>query len=459
MLRQMEFDADRYEARVAGSDAFGPTSIRLRLLAVSSNAAFASLRQSWREGQLGDDFPGLVVGYLSRMPEKVRLGVEAVSVEGRTRLFDTHPSDADRMRSVLAENAPGVFSLEKPATSLLRDFPALTKKATLLMYQEMIGDGVTAQNLVPSSTLLRHDDEIEKDYHALRSYFIGCLDPADLPTLEANLQPIEDPAPAVEEIRKLRAKLEAAAPRAQPLIGQLGELRSREASLRSMRSLRAAGVNTPAGAPSFPPDIDAELTDTEKKIEDLRRKLAPVAAALCRRWTLGLRVLRGGAGAAIRKACGAGDGQLPVLLEAQAALGAARATLLDLEKTCIVNRALAGALAEASEEAARKRVLTQIQRGVEDWRRQLGSLGGALAGVEHPFAPASRKASVAEHSIGQVPATALDVDACFRVAFQARDDLRDLGARIRGRLALLAERVETDVAGLPPLSGPASGGA
>lgn len=43
MLRQMEFDADRYEARVAGSDVFEKTSVRINMLGLASRAAFSDL--------------------------------------------------------------------------------------------------------------------------------------------------------------------------------------------------------------------------------------------------------------------------------------------------------------------------------------------------------------------------------------------------------------------------------
>ena len=49
MLRQMEFDADRYEARVAGSDTFVQTCQALGLLQVASQAAMNELQMSWRE--------------------------------------------------------------------------------------------------------------------------------------------------------------------------------------------------------------------------------------------------------------------------------------------------------------------------------------------------------------------------------------------------------------------------
>jgi Zn-dependent protease with chaperone function len=47
MLRQMEFDADSYEAKVAGSEAFESTATRLRVLNVATQVALEDVRQSW----------------------------------------------------------------------------------------------------------------------------------------------------------------------------------------------------------------------------------------------------------------------------------------------------------------------------------------------------------------------------------------------------------------------------
>ena len=44
MLRQMEFDADRYETRVAGSDVFVQSCQKLGLLSVASSAAMNELQ-------------------------------------------------------------------------------------------------------------------------------------------------------------------------------------------------------------------------------------------------------------------------------------------------------------------------------------------------------------------------------------------------------------------------------
>src|SRR5690606_26615475 len=60
-LRQMEYDADRYEARFAGSDAFESTTRKMGYLGAALQTAYSQLGRMQREGTLVDDLPRLVV--------------------------------------------------------------------------------------------------------------------------------------------------------------------------------------------------------------------------------------------------------------------------------------------------------------------------------------------------------------------------------------------------------------
>src|SRR5579884_2020005 len=72
MLRQMEFDADRYECRVAGTSAFIQTSQRLACLNVASSVAYSELNDAWRERRLCDDLAALIRSREADMPPEIR---------------------------------------------------------------------------------------------------------------------------------------------------------------------------------------------------------------------------------------------------------------------------------------------------------------------------------------------------------------------------------------------------
>ena len=148
MLRQMEYDADRYEARVAGSDCFAATACRLRELGAATEDAFASLQNAWRDGRLADDLPRLIHSQVSRMTKDQRAAIERQVHDTTTGLFDTHPADRDRVASVNKEAAAGIFDLDPPATALFGDFEALSKATTRSYYRQMLGPATELPKLV-----------------------------------------------------------------------------------------------------------------------------------------------------------------------------------------------------------------------------------------------------------------------------------------------------------------------
>jgi Zn-dependent protease with chaperone function len=155
MLRQMEYDADRYECRVAGSDTFRETMVRLQELNLASNAAFAALRDSWRAQRLPDSLPHFIVGTFSGIPLDVREETGRRVAGSTTGIFDTHPCDTDRVRAAEALAAPGVFRSDDPATTLFRDFASLSRRVTRLSYEKEHALTIRHQNLVDTETCLR----------------------------------------------------------------------------------------------------------------------------------------------------------------------------------------------------------------------------------------------------------------------------------------------------------------
>jgi Zn-dependent protease with chaperone function len=123
LLRQMEFDADRYEARVAGSRAFAETMRRLQILNIASHGAYSVLAACWKEGKYPDNLPALIVHMAEQIPAKDRRRVEKEIMKLNTSLFDTHPSDRDRVASVQKEpRASFTSTSRRPSCSAI--FPS-----------------------------------------------------------------------------------------------------------------------------------------------------------------------------------------------------------------------------------------------------------------------------------------------------------------------------------------------
>ena len=157
MLRQMEYDADRYETRLAGTAAFADTMRQLLLLEVATNSAYLLALSSWHgTGKLPDDLSTLIHTLAEAVPPKELRKIEREHEKSGTGLFDTHPAHGDRLASVRRENAPGIFHLEGPATDLFKDFPRMSRAVTFDFYRNVISKRVKRGALLTVAEFLHH---------------------------------------------------------------------------------------------------------------------------------------------------------------------------------------------------------------------------------------------------------------------------------------------------------------
>ena len=138
MSRQMEFDADSYEAKLAGSAEFARTAGRLRALNAAHGAAMNDAYQTYQAKELPDDLPALVVWRDEIMPADVRDSLAKQTEESKTAWNDTHPADPDRIKAALALQAAGVFQHDAPASELFADFSATSKAVTRHYFEHIL---------------------------------------------------------------------------------------------------------------------------------------------------------------------------------------------------------------------------------------------------------------------------------------------------------------------------------
>ena len=199
MLRQMEFDADRYEARVAGSQAFAETARRLHVLMAAYQGAMADLGSSWREKRLGDNLPALVMANVDQIPHHVMVKIRESVAEGETGYFDTHPSDRDRIASAEQEETPGIFHLEEPARVIFTDFDELARRASLSFYPGILDQQVSPESLVSTEELVARQKELEETREGLRRYFQDTFSPVRRLGLSAeSIEPSKEPEVVAE---------------------------------------------------------------------------------------------------------------------------------------------------------------------------------------------------------------------------------------------------------------------
>jgi predicted Zn finger-like uncharacterized protein len=154
MLRQMEFDADRYEARFAGSDAFAKTIRKLHLLNAAFEFAQLQLSASLDERKLVDNLPGLVLHHARSAPPDAAENIKKVIAESKTGWFDSHPCDRERIAAAEQLATPGIFHVDRPAAELFADFNAQAAAATWDLYLGYFGPKVPRTALQPIKEFL-----------------------------------------------------------------------------------------------------------------------------------------------------------------------------------------------------------------------------------------------------------------------------------------------------------------
>ncbi len=207
LSRQMEFDADRYEARMVGASCFAETMWRFRLMSLAENGACADLNSSWQQRRMPDNFPKLVMANIPQIPEQVVSAFRQQAATASSGLFDTHPSDKDRIARARRE-APddGIFHLDGPATDVFRDFDALAKAVSFDMYRASLGPSISQDQLFEVSELLATQAAAQEGAVAAGRFFLGALDmsrrlpmPGEYPAAPAELAAAERSLAAARE--------------------------------------------------------------------------------------------------------------------------------------------------------------------------------------------------------------------------------------------------------------------
>lgn len=239
LSQQMEFDADRYGATVAGSDTIREISLRVRGLIVAWHQSRMKNAAAWQEGRLVDDLADAVRLRLQSFDPREWDGI-ALELQGAhtTEYWDTHPADQERIENAERLRAPGLFPDDRPAAGLFSDFGVLSRRITMLYYKDAQFP-VSPSRMIDAQKLwgMHRIDDTLKD--AWMRYSNGLL--SDVMPLRPH--EIADPAVAaigwqqsVDELRRL-------GPEVQGLWARMGKRRDRADSLAFWLLLIEHGID------------------------------------------------------------------------------------------------------------------------------------------------------------------------------------------------------------------------
>lgn len=173
LLRQMEYDADRYEARVAGSDAVAGTFARMHEISIAEDIGLNELGALWNEKKLPDDLPSYFIGRLGTIEDESLQGYMTDAMASKTNWLSTHPSDSDRIKSAENENSPGLLHANLEANILFSNFEDLSRRASTSHYNFLLGERFDQRYLNPTTELLEAQNKEASRVLGVRRFFQG----------------------------------------------------------------------------------------------------------------------------------------------------------------------------------------------------------------------------------------------------------------------------------------------
>ncbi len=147
--RQMEFDADRYEIALVGSEVFVTTGEELHLLNAASGHAMEGMYSLIKKAVMIDNIPRMIQLCRHKMPSDEVAKVKQAIATGKTGLLDTHPCTRERGEAAQRIGQAGVFTIDRPARELFRHYDALCSNVTQDFYRNAIGRLVNPSELQP----------------------------------------------------------------------------------------------------------------------------------------------------------------------------------------------------------------------------------------------------------------------------------------------------------------------
>jgi len=155
LLRQMEFDADRVEARVVGSDTFESMTLRFGLLMRTAGDLEQDVIGHWQGTlQLPDNFPALFAQRLEHVNPRQHAKCEAELLALKCSWADSHPSPAQRIAAAREAAEPGVFAADGSASQLFEHFEPLSRVVSQAHYEDDLDLIVNTQYLTSVERIL-----------------------------------------------------------------------------------------------------------------------------------------------------------------------------------------------------------------------------------------------------------------------------------------------------------------
>jgi len=139
LLRQMEYDADKYEIQFAGSKNFQQTSDRLQILNASYGQMIPSIVEAAYKQKTVKNLPRSIMKNTKVLEPQLVQQLLVASYSTKAGMFDSHPSDGQRIAKAEAMAAEGIFHSTAPASALFSNFEMTCESITDDFYRNEFG--------------------------------------------------------------------------------------------------------------------------------------------------------------------------------------------------------------------------------------------------------------------------------------------------------------------------------
>ena len=474
MLRQMEYDADRYETHLVGSQVFESTTQRMVELSLAHEWAFQDLGNAWEEGRLVDNLPALILANERQIPEDIREKVLKIALrDARTGLFHTHPCDLDRISSARklkaqplfeldishgkiqthieqakTENTAKIFTSSPPASILFREFNARARRVSLDYYRGVFGKEVMPRNLVSVEAMIKSHDKEWEYSRALNRFSQGqftVLRPIGLPP--TCLQTAVDYQKIPPMLKSTRELIISSAENYSQSLKRFNTLEIRIMEAFQNRALLEGGLHLSTAEVKAMETVFREVEQGQRLA--IIDELNPFETLLRHRITGALLLLN--VSSVVAKIDNGEDPKQTAerFIKTAHAVENQLTAVRDLQ---IAYQQLAVLVNQSEKEENNEKLVRQVRLKMEDLRQILARLRRLLMDIIYPFEHTQTQMTLGEFAIAEVPGKD-ELVPLLDGAYEAVDRLFRVYARLVGRLAYLAELVENAL-GLPPLPEP-----
>lgn len=437
LLRQMEFDADRYEAQVAGSDHFKETSYRLWLLMYAFDDVQLELNTSWSDRKLANDLPSRIARRADEIEPTVREHIEYQMHQQQTSIFDTHPGDLMRIDHAEKLEAKGIFHLAVPAKRLVRDYSRLARLTTERYYRDELGLDFSSEQLVSDEHMDASVKAAQEGQSAIQEYF------RDLFLRYRFLSPIplkqtDTPQPEQKKLRlnALVSEIRQAMPEIRNLSGEYASTGDQ---------LTDAYVVHSFNEERLPSHI---LRRPEGSHETLKEKFGKLETALSRhdrrfieRMSLALSSLPNR------------HEEIKPLLTAQHALHGLQSACDGMHMEATVLYRMARLQEEAAQQSEPRELVTskQIEARLRYIDQHKNRIESTLSEIPYPFDRAGQKVSIRYHLNEELPGeSGHRIDDTLAYVQALLNGVYRFHERLMGHLAMIANQHEREL-GVEPI--------